>query len=140
MFVRERVDYMKVEGVQNLYPTERNALISIKHQLMENMAWKNGTENDLKRRFEEQAKNRCGEIGLNVSVAWNYDVDDDPSSSQLYLVPDLIVESRVEGFEETDHDRMKDEIRAGEADGRVGVVDPGDPNKKLKDPKRKNIV
>ncbi len=127
-------------GVAELYPTERNALISIRHQLIMNMGFQAGTEADLKRRFEEQAKNRCGEIGLIVSVTWAYDVSDDPNDNSLILVPTIVVEDRVEDHEETDHERMQTEVRAGEADGKEGVVDPDDPDKKLREPKKKNII
>ena len=130
---------MQVEGVKDLYPSERNELLIIKNELTNNMGTQRGTEADLKRRFEEQAKNRCGAAGLNVSVQWSYDVDDDPASDQLYLVPNIVVESRIDQSE-TDHDRYKVEVRSGEADGREGVVDPNDPDRKLKDPKSKLIL
>lgn len=127
---------MHVDGVDQLYPSERNELIMIRHQLLENMGFKPGTESDLKRRFEEQARNRCGEIGLVVSVNWEYDVSDDPYDQTLYLSPVIVVERRVNDEEETDHDRMKIEIISGEADGKAGVIDPVNPGK-LKDPSKK---
>lgn len=130
-------------GVKDLYPTERNALLSIRHQLMEELSWKPATilftEDMMKRQFEEQAKNRCGEIGFAVDVVWTWedrdkqtgelldmspDVADDPNDLNLYWKPQLQIVDRIEKISEIDHGRMKHEVVTGEADGKAGFVDP----------------
>lgn len=129
------------KGVQELYPSERNALVSIRHSLMQELSFKAGTEDDLKRRFTEQAKNRCGAIGLVVDIQWEYDVSDNPEDTALYLNPRIIVNDRANPEPEVDHDRMKTEVRSGEADGKAGLIDPNDPDRKLRaDSKKKNIL
>ena len=71
-------------GVKDLYPSERNAVLSIKHQLMSELAYRSATmtftADMMRRQFEERARNRCGEIGLVVSVQWEWD---DPESGEF---------------------------------------------------------
>ncbi|ACU41425.1 hypothetical protein PBI_SEBATA_228 [Mycobacterium phage Sebata] len=132
-----------ISEVKDLYPTEKNALISIRHQLMQDLAYKPTsilfTEDMMKRQFEAQAKERCAEIGLAVQVEWAWkdvdketgevvdmspDVADDPKDLNIYWKPRLVVVGRTEKVGEIDHDRFKHEVVTGEADGKAGYVDP----------------
>ncbi|AAN16846.1 hypothetical protein Cali_218 [Mycobacterium phage Cali] len=132
-----------VSEIKDLYPTEKNALNSIRHQLMQSLAWKPTsilfTEDMMKRQFEAQARERCAEIGLVVEVQWTWkdvdkttgevvdmspDVADDPNDLNLYWKPRLIVVGRTDKIGEIDHDRFRHEVVTGEADGKAGYVDP----------------
>ena len=140
------------EGVKDLYPSERNAILSIKHQLMSELAYQPATilftDDMMKRQFEERARNRCGEIGFIVSVQWTWDdpetgefspdVADDPNDFSIIWRPRLIIEQRVKKLTEVDHDRMKHEIVTGEADGQAGFM--REDGSKHEEPIRKTIL
>lgn len=124
-------------GVKDLYPSERNAVLSIKHQLMSELAYRPTstlfTQDMMRRQFEERARNRCAEIGLVVSVQWTWDdpndpdsfsptVSDDPNDTNIYYLPRLVIEDRIEKIAELDHDRIQHEVVTGEADGQAGFI------------------
>jgi hypothetical protein len=139
------------DGVAELYPRERNAVLSIKHQLMSELAYRPDsltfTTDMMKRRFEEQARERCAEIGLVAQVQWSWDdpetgdfsptVADDPNDNNLYWIPRLQIVDRITPMTEVDHDRMKFEVRSGEADGQVGVI--REDGSRREDPRSKPI-
>ena len=62
------------DGIKDFYPSERNAVRSITHELTSEMAYRGATmlftDDMMRRQFEERARNRCGEIGLNITVMW----------------------------------------------------------------------
>jgi hypothetical protein len=127
------------KGVKDLYPTERNAVISITAALTREMSFRSFHSHDaMKQAFETQAKNRFAEIGLIVSVQWDPDVSDDPEDNNLYWLPRVIVEDRTDKIDEIDHDRMRHEIVTGEADGQPGYMRPD--GTKHEDPKSKDIL
>lgn len=88
------------------------------------------------RNFEMAASNLFGEAGFTVSIQWRElaTVDGDSLGIQQPLVT---LTGRVTPEEETDHDRLQHDIRAGLADGIKGVIDPNtgtlkeEPKKKL---------
>lgn len=125
------------DGVKELYPTERNAILSIKHELMSEMAYRPSsftfTDDMMKRRFEEQAKERLAEIGFVVETNWTWDdpdnpdsfsptVSDDPNDKNIYWLPQLQIVARIDKKHEVDHDRIKHEVTHGEADGKSGFI------------------
>jgi hypothetical protein len=125
------------DGVKELLPSERNAVLSIKHQLMSELAYRPATmlftEDTMKRQFEERARNRCGEIGFVISVQWTWDDPDDPDSfsptvsdnpedTGIYWLPKLVIEGRIDKLHEVDHDELKHEIVTGVADGQSGFI------------------
>lgn len=135
------------DGVQDLYPTEKNALKTIAAAMMRRHAFKGvllpDQETAIMRTFETEMRNRAAEIGLVVDVLWEWESDEkitedgveyparqspsvshDPDDQNLYWIPNVVVTDRVSRESETDHDRMKHEIRAGLDGGRPGVIDP----------------
>lgn len=127
------------KGVKDLYPTERNAVISITAALTREMSFRTFHSHDaMKHAFEIQAKNRFAEIGLIASVQWDPDCSDDPEDNNLYWVPRVIIEDRIEKIDEIDHDRMRHEIVIGEADGQAGYV--REDGTKHEEPQRKTIL
>jgi hypothetical protein len=115
------------EGVQELYPTERNAVISIRHELMQKHSFHKvsteSQENAVKRAFEAEAKDRLGQIGLRGDVVWNPEVYEMPDGTYpLVWEPDLVIYERINGTGSIDYERIQNEVRAGEADGKVGVI------------------
>jgi hypothetical protein len=114
------------EGVKDLYPTERNALISIQAAVTRELLFKNlGSEDAMRRKFVEQMTNRCAEIGLAIRVTgWEPDCTDDPDDMTLIWKPTVEVYDRIDHIDEIDHDRMRAEITSGEADGKPGFIDP----------------
>lgn len=127
------------DGVKELYPTEKNALISIQAAVTRDLAFKNlGSEAAMQRAFVEQFTNRCAEIGFAVKVTgWEPDCSDEPNDFNLYWKPTVEIYDRIDKIDQIDHDRMKAEITSGEADGVKGVIDPNtglmkdEPKKKL---------
>lgn len=117
---------MNTEGVKDLYPSERNALVSIQAAVTRDLAFKNlGGETAMQRAFVEQFTNRCAEIGLAARVTgWEPDVSDDPNDNNLYWKPTVEIYDRIEKLTEIDHDRMQREITDGEYDGKAGFIDP----------------
>lgn len=129
------------DGVKDLYPTEKNALISIQAAVTRDLAFKNlGSEQAMQTAFVEQMTNRCAEIGLAVRVTgWEPTVSDEPNDNNLYWQPTVEVYDRIEKIDQIDHDRMKAEITSGEADGKAGYIDPNTGLMK-EEPKKKLII
>lgn len=88
------------------------------------------------RLFEMTASNLFGEAGFKVHVEWRELADIDGTSLGINQ-PLVTLTGRVKAEEETDHDRLKHNIRAGLADGVKGVLDINtgqlkeEPSKKL---------
>jgi len=114
------------DGVKELYPTEKNALISIQAAVTRSLLFKNlGSEAAMQRAFVEQFTNRCAEIGFAVRVTgWEPDCSDEPNDFNLYWKPTVEIYDRIDKIDQIDHDRMKNEITSGEADGKAGFIDP----------------
>lgn len=74
------------------------------------------------RLFEMTAQNLFGEAGFKVNVTWRELADADGNSLGINQ-PLVTLTGRVKAEEETDHDRLKHNIRAGLADGKKGVLD-----------------
>lgn len=74
------------------------------------------------RHFEMAASNLFGEAGFEVNVQWRELFDLDGSSLGINQ-PLVTLTGRVKVEEETDHDRLQHDIRAGLADGVKGVID-----------------
>ena len=126
-------------------------MLGVKHQLMSELAYRKAgatfTEDMMKRRFEEQAKERCAEIGFLVEINWTWDnpetgemsptVADDPEDNNIYWLPQLQIVDRIAKLTEIDHDRFRHEVVTGEADGRVGYMREDGTHRE--DPKSKPI-
>jgi hypothetical protein len=85
--------------------------------------------------FHRAASELFGAAGFTIDVAWD-EVRMGGMSTGMYM-PEVTITGRTTHETEIDHDRLKHEIRAGMADGKVGVVDPNtgewkeEPKKKL---------
>lgn len=130
------------KGIRDLYPSEANAMKAIRVTLMQKHSFKGvmtvDQEDAIKRVFEAEARSRCADIGLVVSVQWDADCSDDPDDWNLYWNPRLIAESRVHTLDETDHDRMGWEITHGVADGQEGYI--REDGTRREDPIKKDIL
>lgn len=88
------------------------------------------------RHFEMAASNLFGEAGFEINVQWR-DLATVDGDSLGITQPLVTLTGRVKPEEETDHDRLQHDIRAGLADGIKGVIDPNtgtlkeEPKKKL---------
>jgi hypothetical protein len=74
------------------------------------------------RHFEMAASNLFGEAGFKVHVEWRELAAVDGASLDIHQ-PLVTLVGRIKPEEETDHDRLKWDIRAGLADGVKGVLD-----------------
>jgi len=105
------------DGIKDLYDSERKRLQEIVYQLRVKHSFRGVSslkqESDIKFAFEQEAINRCAEIGLIVSVQWDPEVADDPADNNLYWIPRVIVNDRVTKLAEFDHDRQQFEITKG---------------------------
>ena len=72
--------------------------------------------------FNRAATELFGEAGFTIDVAWD-EVRYEGMVTGMYM-PEVTITGRINHETEIDHDRLKHEIRAGLADGKVGVVDP----------------
>ena len=127
------------KGVKDLYPTERNAVISITAALQRELGFRRFDSAEvMKETFEKQAKNRMAEIGLIVSVQWDPTVSDDEDDMNLYWAPRVIVEDRIEKIGEIDHDRYRHEVVSGEADGKPGYI--REDGSRHDEPKKRDIL
>lgn len=146
------------DGVKELYDSERAAIVQIRDEMRKKHSFRGVTtikeEDDVKRRFTNEVRERCSDIGFVIEVEWNWEseeVDEDgiplhqspcasavPEDMNLYWLPRVVVIGRTEKLKEFDHDKQKHEVRSGLLDGKVGVIDP---NTGLlsEDPKKKNI-
>lgn len=88
------------------------------------------------RHFDLMASNLFGEAGFRVHVEWRELAQVDGGSLGIHQ-PLVTLTGRVKAEEETDHDRLQHNIRAGLADGKKGVIDVNtgllkeEPSKKL---------
>jgi hypothetical protein len=88
------------------------------------------------RHFDLMASNLFGEAGFKVNVEWRELAKVDGGSLGIHQ-PLVTLIGRVKAEEETDHDRLAHNIRAGLADGKKGVIDVNtgllkeEPSKKL---------
>lgn len=119
------------------YHSEIPKIKAVTERLNKIFAW-SGEEPWTERQFETTARNLFGDAGFTIAIEWMQAMDPETGEELPLKVPNVTLTGRVDKEEEKDHDRVKHEVRAGLADGRVGVIDPNDPGK-LKDPKRKNI-
>jgi hypothetical protein len=74
------------------------------------------------RHFEMSASNLFGEAGFKVHVEWRELAAVDGASLGVHQ-PLVTLTGRVTPEQETDHDRLQHNIRAGLADGVKGVID-----------------
>ncbi len=145
-------------GVKDLYDSERLAILNVRDTMFKRHAFRGvGTardEDEIKRRFTEEMRDRCADLGFVVEVEWDWESeekDDDgiplhqspcvsgvPEDNNLYWLPRTIFIGRTERPGEFDHDRMKSEVRGGLLDGKAGVINP-DTGLLSEDPKKKNI-
>lgn len=116
------------DGVKEIYPSERNDLTIMWADMTRRLTFKaarNEADMDQKKAaFREEAKNRCAALGFVAEVVWEPDCSDEPDDWNLYWTPSLQLVARINKIDEVDHDRLRHEIRSGEADGVAGVVDP----------------
>jgi hypothetical protein len=88
------------------------------------------------RLFEMTASNLFGEAGFKVDVQWR-ELGQVGGGSLGVHQPLVTMTGRVTAEQETDHDRLAHNIRAGLADGKKGVIDVNtgllkeEPSKKL---------
>lgn len=75
-----------------------------------------------KRLFEMTASNLFGEAGFTIHVLWRELASLDGTSMEVHQ-PLVTLTGRIKEEEETDHDRLAWEIRAGMVDGVKGVID-----------------
>jgi hypothetical protein len=124
--------------LKDLYPTERNKAVSLIAEVQRRFAGKMNfgyldrveMENMLKDLFEKHMR-------LDISVTWDVESGVNPEDSVFIPIP--VINGRLDALDEMDHDRIKYEVRAGEADGIAGVMDPN--TKELsEDSKRKDIL
>lgn len=138
-------------GIADLYDSERKALKQIAFALRIKHSFRGvktlEDEAAIQRTFENEARNRCAEIGLITEVLWSWEdektgqqspnVSDDPTDHNLYWNPRLVVTGRTDKLSEFDHDRQKFEVRKGTLDGVEGVIDVN--TGKLSEPKKKDF-
>ena len=122
--------------IGELTPSERNEAAILVGSLMQSYSDKPMTESTV-RMLENEARSRFAEeLGLVVSFDWDdATVDADPNSDRVWFTPKIVIEARVEE-RATDFDRIKREVRSGEADGVAGVIRDGEWHE---DAKRKTI-
>jgi hypothetical protein len=146
------------EGVKDLYDSERAAITQIRDDMVKKHSFRGVTtvkeEDEVKRRFTNEVRDRCQDVGFIIEVEWNWESeekDEDgiplhyspcasgvPEDMNLYWLPRVIFIGRTDKLGEFDHDRQKHEVRSGLLDGKVGVIDPNT-GKLSEDPKKKNI-
>jgi hypothetical protein len=155
-------------GVRDLYDSERKAVHDIAYGLRIKHSFRGvktiDQEDAIKRAFEVEARNRCGDLGLVTEVWWEWTkfkdgsteprglspIDDldkvkeySPTVSEregdhnLYWNPLVVIVGRTDKLSEYDHERQQFEIRRGVLDGVEGVINPD--TGKLSEPKKKNI-
>ena len=144
------------QGVNELYDSERKAIIGIRAQMMSKYSFTAidslKAEDEMKRKISQEIRQRCTEIGFVVDVEWEWEkfdektgelidfsptVSSNPNDRAMYWVPNVVVLSRTNEIAEFDHDQQKHEIRSGLLDGKAGVINPN--TGLITDPKKKNI-
>ena len=130
--------FQGAKEIKDLYPTERNTAISIIANAQQRFAHKMSFGYKERVELENMLKDDFARImRLDVSFQWDVEAGVNPEDSVFIPIP--IINGRLDALEELDHDRYQAEVRAGEADGIKGVMDPV--TKELKDdPKRKDII
>lgn len=146
------------EGVKELYDSERQQILDIRTAMLRKHAFRGVTtvkeEDDIKRRFTNEVRERCIEAGFVVEVEWTWESEEKDAEGyplhqspcvsayaedpNLYWLPRLVFVARTDKLGEFDHDRQKHEIRSGLLDGKAGVLDPNTGELK-ESPKKKNI-
>lgn len=121
------------------YYSEIPKIYAAAEKLNKIFAW-TGEEASTERQYEMTARNLFGEAGFKIEIEWMQAMDVETGDELPFKAPQVTITGRVKKETERDHDRIKHEVRAGMADGKVGVIDPNDPGGGLKEPKRKNIV
>ena len=117
-------DDVKLGGVADLYESEKALARTVLGALQRRYATQNMASEDVQRRFNMEARGVFAENGLVASVTWDYDVSDDPADQTLYMIPNIIIEARVDKVEQFDHDQQSHEVKTGVFDGVKGVIDP----------------
>jgi hypothetical protein len=137
-------------GIADLYDSERKALKGIAFALRMKHSFRGvktiEEEAVIQRAFENEARNRCAEIGLIIEVLWSWedektgqqspDVSSDPTDHNLYWNPKLIVTGRTDKLPEFDHEKQQFEVTRGV------LGDPGfirEDGTKREDPKKRDI-
>ncbi|QDH91812.1 hypothetical protein SEA_PHRAPPUCCINO_137 [Mycobacterium phage Phrappuccino] len=73
------------DGIQDLYDSERAALRDIERVLRQRHSFKGvmtiDQEDAIKRTFEQEARERCAEIGLVVDIQWHWEKHGCPTCS-----------------------------------------------------------
>ncbi|QIG58376.1 hypothetical protein SEA_SKOG_224 [Gordonia phage Skog] len=128
------------DGVEELYEHEKKLATIVLGALQRKYAQYREMSEDIKRRFENEAKGVFAENGLLVTINWDFDVSDDPDDMNLYSVPKVIIEGRTEGIKvgDFDHERQAHEIQHGVFDGKKGVIDPN--TGQLREESKKKLI
>lgn len=108
-------------GLVEPYPSEMPKIHHAFAQLQRRFSSTRFTDSSVEE-FQRAAVELFGAVGFEVDVAWDQ-VYKNGRPTETYM-PEVTISGRVRNEDEVDHDRMKHEIRAGLADGKVGVVDP----------------
>lgn len=103
------------------YPSEMPKIHWAYSELTKRFANTRMTDNTTDQ-FHRAAVELFGEAGFTVDVAWD-EVRHNGIATGMYM-PEVTITGRTHHEIETDHDRLRHEIRAGLADGKPGVVDP----------------
>lgn len=106
-----------------LTPKERNEAVILWREIAKRYEYKELTESTVQQLVNECKHEFAEKLGLIVDLTWDggVDVDADPNSDKIYFLPNLVIEARTEE-RPTDYDEIKHQVRAGEADGKPGVV------------------
>lgn len=118
------------------YPSEMPAITQA-HLKLEKLFANTKMTDATVNQFHQAAVELFGEAGFEIDVAWD-EVRQNGVVTGLYL-PEITISGRVHKETETDHDKLRTEIQAGLADGKVGVVDPNTGEWK-EEPRRKMIT
>lgn len=144
------------EGVAELYDAERLAIINVRTDMLRKHSFRGVTtvreEDEIKRRFTEEMRGRCAELGFEVEVEWNWEseerdaegiplhqspcVSSSSADGNLYWLPRVVFVGRMEKMGEFDHDKQRDQVISGLLDGKAGYI--REDGTFREDPKRKN--
>lgn len=108
--------------VKELYPSEFNELKSIVAQVQGKFSREYATEEVQKRMSLEIQHRLADELGLLCAIEWlPTDVVQIDGETRPVLSPTVTVTGRTSEVE-IDHDRIKNEVRSGELDGKAGTI------------------
>lgn len=79
-------------------------------------------DNSSMHQFNQAAMELFGEAGFEIDIHWDEVRDPITKSSLGVYMPEVTISGRTKREAEADHDRLKHEIRAGMADGKVGEM------------------